>query len=380
MITRTFHTTLEQRLQERMPLIQVLLGPRQVGKTTAATAIYEAWAGPKIMASADAPSPPRPSWIEHYWEQARLKGDGALLILDEVQKVSGWSEQVKILFDADRGKKDLRILLLGSSSLYMQTGLTESLAGRFELVRAPHWSFLEFQKAFQWDFNTYLSFGAYPGSVAMYPDENRWRSYILDGIIEPVLGKDILGQHPVNNPALFRQTFELAVQYPAKIVSFQKLLGQLQDRGNAHTIKHYLSLLEKSFLILTLQKYSGSTIQSRTSSPKIIVLNQALTHAYQSQKRLNQEPEWYGFVFESLMGAHLHQLENIRLYYWKEGKEEVDYVIETPEETVAIEIKSSRRRKSGKGLRLFSQRYPKVRCETWNFDRCLEFLSTGKFK
>jgi hypothetical protein len=378
MLIREFHIVLQKRLLESRPLIQILLGPRQVGKTMAAKAIYDAWQGPKIMVSADSPTPPRVQWIQHHWQQARLKGPGTLLILDEVQKVMGWSEQVKILFDVDREKTDLRILLLGSSSLYMQKGLRESLAGRFELVRAPHWSFSEFQQAFGWDFNQYFRFGAYPGTVPFSQDETRWRSYILDSIIEPVLGKDILGQHPVHNPALFCQTFELVVQYPAQIISLQKLLGQLQDRGNATTIKHYLELMEKSFLLLMLKKYSGSTLQSRISSPKIVILNQALTHAYHSQSRLDQEPEWYCRVFESIVGSHLSCLPNAELFYWKEGKVEVDYVIRTPDETVALEIKSGKRQQSQKGLQQFSRHYPKVRCETWDFSRCLSFLSTGK--
>src|SRR3989338_5772454 len=378
MLIREFHGALQKRLSEKYPLIQILLGPRQVGKTMGARAIYDAWQGPKIMASADSPAPPQAQWIEHHWQQARLKGPGTLLILDEVQKVTGGSEQVKILFDVDRGQKDLRILLLGSSSLYMQKGLKESLAGRFELIRAPHWSFSEFQEAFGWDFNTYLRFGAYPGTVPFFQEETRWRSYILDSIIEPVLGKDILGQHPVYNPALFRQTFELVVQYPAQMISLQKLLGQLQDRGNATTIKHYLQLMEQSFLLLMLQKYSGSTLQSRISSPKILILNQALTHAYHSQSRLDQEPEWYGRVFESIVGSHLHRLPNTELFYWKKGKAEVDYVIRTPMETVALEIKSGKRKQSHKGLQQFARHYPKVRCETWDFARCLHFLSTGK--
>lgn len=375
MIIRDFQTILEKRLGEKKPLIQILLGPRQVGKTTAAEHLVNAWKGPKIMVTADSPAPPQPAWIEHHWDQARLKGDGTLLILDEVQKIPGWSEQVKILFDTDRDKRDLRVLLLGSSSLYMQKGLRESLAGRFELVSAPHWSYPEFEQAFGWDFSTYLRFGAYPGAVSFAQDEERWRSYILQSIIEPVLGKDILGQHPVNNPALFRQTFELAVQYPAQIISLQKLLGQLQDRGNASTIRNYLTLLEQSYLILTLQKYSGSVAQTRASMPKIIVLNQALTHAYQSQERL-KELTWYGYVFESVMGAHLHRIPNSELFYWREGKDEVDYVLKTPRETVAIEIKSGLPRR-GKGIQAFSRRYPKIRCEVWDFEKCLHFLKKG---
>lgn len=377
MLLRDFQRVLEKRLQEKRPLIQILLGPRQVGKTTAAQAMFDAWQGPKVIASADAPTPPQASWIQHHWEQARLKGEGVLLILDEVQKVPGWSEQVKILFDADRGKRDIRVLLLGSSSLYMQKGMRESLAGRFELVSAPHWTFAECAEAFGWDFQTYLRFGAYPAAVSFIDDQERWRSYILNSIIEPVLGKDILGQHPVNSPALFRQTFELAVHYPAQVVSFQKLLGQLQDRGNAATIKHYLTLLEQSYLLLLLEKFSGSAIQSRGSSPKIVVLNQALTHAYQAQDRLNREPGWYGHMVESVVGAHLHLVPGSELFYWREGKDEVDYVLKTPHETIAIEIKSGVRRK-GKGVEAFSRRHPKVRCETWNFERCLRFLSEGE--
>ena len=374
MITLQFQKVLQKRLREKNPLLQILLGPRQVGKTTAAEAIYQEWSGKKIMASADSPSPPSPDWIRHHWEQARLKGAGTLLILDEVQKVPGWSEQVKILFDPDRGKRDLRVLLLGSSSLYLQKGLRESLAGRFELIRASHWSYTDFREAFGWDFETYLRFGAYPGTVPLKEEESRWRHYILNSIIEPVLGKDILGQHPVNNPALFRQTFELVMHYPAQVVSFQKLLGQLQERGNAATIKQYLHLLEQSFLIKTLQKYSGSPLQIRTSSPKIVVLNQALNHAYQPPEKLAQDLDWRGRVFESVVGAHLSQVPDSDLYYWKEGTAEVDYILRTPKGLYALEIKSGHR-KSSKGIYLFSKRYPKARCEVWDFEKSLQFLN-----
>ena len=241
-------------------------------------------------------------------------------------------------------------------------------------MQAPHWSWPEFQEAFGWDFDTYFWFGAYPGAVPFIQEESRWRQYILNSIIEPVLGKDILGQQPVKNPALFRQTFELAVQYPAQVISLQKLLGQLQDRGNAATIKHYLTLLEQCFLIKTLQKFTGSPIQTKGSSPKIIVLNQALAFAYQPQERIKQELERHGHLFESLVGAHLSLLPDTELFYWREGNDEVDYVIQSPSGTRAIEIKSSIRPRRGKGLQAFSKRYPTIQCETWNFDRCMEFL------
>lgn len=375
-ITRQFQTILLERLQEPKPLIQLLLGPRQVGKTTAARVIYDQWSGPKLLVTADLPAPPSAAWIEHHWQQVIRQGAGALLIIDEVQKVPGWSEQIKQLFDPERSTGRIKVLLLGSSSLYLQKGMRESLAGRFELVQAPHWSFREYHDAFGWDFETYLRYGAYPGSVPMRHDEARWREYILQGIIEPVLGKDILGLAPLSKPALFRQAFELAVQYPAQIVSLQKLLGQLQDRGNVTTVKHYLTLLEQAYLIRCLQKYSGSTLQSRGSSPKIVVLNPALTHAYQSQGRLDLDKGWYGFFFESVIGAHLAQWEAGQLTYWRDGQDEVDYVLASPKGLYAIEIKSGCR-PAGRGLEQFGRRYPKAVCQLWDRERCLDYLQNG---
>ncbi|MDO8494485.1 MAG: ATP-binding protein [Deltaproteobacteria bacterium] len=373
-LTRSFQKILEKRLREESPLLQILLGPRQVGKTTAAEEIYKNWQGPKLLVSADHPTPPHAEWIAWQWEKAKSLGKGTLLIIDEVQKINGWSEQIKRLFDPERGKGNLKILLLGSSSLYLQRGLRESLVGRFELVTANHWSFSECQSFFHWNFEEYLRFGAYPGAAPFAKDEDRWKKYILNSVIEPVLSKDILGQHPVANPALFRQTFELAMHYPAQVVSFQKLLGQLQERGNASTIKHYLTLFEQAFLIRLLPKYSGSALQTKTSSPKIIPLNPALVLAYQTRKRLEDDPSWYGFFFEAIMGMHLLRQADTEVFYWKKGDAEVDYVLKKPEETIAIEIKSGRK-KTTKGLHEFSKAYPQARCESWGFEECLRYLT-----
>lgn len=372
-LIRNFQNELQKRLEEKTSLIQVLIGPRQVGKTTAAQNIYEKWAGPKLMLTADSPTPPPTEWLAWNWEKAKILGPNTLLIIDEVQKIRNWSEQIKQLFDQERGKGNLKVVLLGSSSLYLQKGLHESLAGRFELLHVNHWSFAECNKYFGWDFDKYLKFGGYPGAATFITDEERWRSYILNGIIEPVLGKDILGQQSVANPALFRQTYDLVVRHPAQIVSFQKLLGQLQDRGNASTIKNYLTLFEKAFLIRQVPKYSGSEIRARTSSPKIVVLNPALINVYQTADRLDKDLTWYGYVFESVIAAHLALLPGCELFYWKKGQFEVDYVLKKRDETIAIEIKSGRP-KNFSGLREFSKEYPKIRCEMWDYEECLKFI------
>lgn len=374
MITRQIYYKILSRLREKKPLIQVLIGPRQVGKTTIAQKIHDEWPGPKYMVTADNPSPPQASWIRFHWEQARQLSKDTLLVMDEIQKVRQWSEQIKILFDEERKNQKLKILLLGSSSLNLQKGLSESLAGRFECMFATHWSFGECAEAFGWDFETFLKFGGYPGASPFIEDEERWRQYILQSIIEPVLGKDIMAQQEIRKPALFRQTFEIAIQSPAQILTLHKIMGQLQDRGNVTTIKNYLELLEKCFLIRCLSKYSGSTISAKASSPKIIVMNTALLHAYQSVARLKNDPAWYGFVFESLVGSFLAQIPGHQLYYWREGIYEVDFVLKGPEGIRAIEIKSGLKAPHSKGLEEFSKRHKKAFCETWNFEKAVNFL------
>ncbi len=378
MIEREFQKTLLKRLQEKAPLLQMILGPRQVGKTTGAQWIFNRWKGPKFMVSADDPSPPGADWIRVHWQEALAQGPNTLLIFDEIQKVTGWSEVIKQLFDQERGRGRIKVALMGSSSLFLQKGLSESLTGRFELTEVPHWSFLECHQAFGWDLNTYMKWGAYPGAIPFKGDAVRWKHYILNSIVETVISKDIYQLNPVHKPALFRQTFELAVRHPAHIISLQKMLGQLQDRGNATTIKGYLDLLQKSYLIRALQKYSGSEIRIKDSSPKIIVLNPALIHAYVPQTRLIKEPGWYGFVFESIMGAHLAMLPDTELFYWRDNNAEVDFVLRTPNDLFAIEIKSGFKDKHS-GLAAFQKQYPKARCQLWDYTRCCKFLEQGRF-
>lgn len=374
-LTRTYQPIIERRLRENAPLPQILIGPRQIGKSTAAEDIYKQWQGSKLMVTADSPTPPQAEWIQWNWEKALAMGRGTLFIIDEVQKVAGWSEVLKALFDQERGKGNLKILLLGSSSLYLQQGLSDSLAGRFELVQASHWTYKECRQHLGWNPDQYLQFGGYPAASAFINDYERWRSYILNSIIEPVLSRDILGRQNVRSPSLFRQSFELAMRHPAHIISLQKLLGQIQTSGNAATIKHYLTLFEKCFLIRCLEKFSGSSIKTKASSPKIIVLNPALVQAYQPQDRLQTDREWRGFVLESVVGFHLSLVPESELFYWRHGNFEVDYILKTPQETRAIEIKMGAALGSA-GLKEFSKRYPKIRCELWDFEDCIKFMSS----
>jgi hypothetical protein len=239
---------LRQRLEELSPLIQVLLGPRQVGKTTAVLQLLKKWEGPTVYGSADAPTALGPEWVERMWQNAVMKtkqGGPVLLALDEIQKVQGWAESVKSLWDSlDQASYPIRLLLCGSSSLQVQSGMTESLAGRFELLSLSHWSLPEMEQCFGWDVEAYILYGGYPGAAAFLPDWERWADYVRQSLVETVIGKDILLLHRIQKPALLRQLYALSCDYAGQIVSYQKLLGQLQDAGNTTTLAHYQQLLE----------------------------------------------------------------------------------------------------------------------------------------
>jgi len=350
-------------LRKGRRLIHIIVGPRQVGKTTASVQIAQEWFGPVIRASADEPLPPGPQWIRVQWERAvNRRAERPLLILDEVQKVQGWSESVKALWDAElTGRRPLAVLLLGSSSLLLQKGLAESLAGRFFLFRCPHWGYAEIRAAFRGDLDRWLYFGGYPGAYALTDDEPAWAAYIRDSLIETVLGRDVLQLQTVAKPALLRHLFLFAASAPARIISYNKMLGQLVDAGNTTTLAHYLRLLGAAFLLTGLEKLRGGGVQKRGSSPKLVLWNNALVSAVSGRgfTEARADPSWWGRVVENAVGAHLlNSLQGLpwEVMYWREGDLEVDYVVRTPRRLLAIEVKSSRSRVPN-GLAAFCSRW-----------------------
>lgn len=336
--------------------MQVLAGPRQVGKTTGVRQLIAQSVFPSHYANADDVLVSDRSWLLHQWQQALMLGEGALLVIDEIQKVPNWSETLKALWDGR--SMPLRVLLLGSSALRLAMGASESLAGRFELLRVHHWTFAELCTAFGYDLERYLAFGGYPGAVALEDEPDRWYAYMKDAIVEAVISKDLLQNRRVTNPALFRQAFELLCAYPAQEISYTKLLGQLQDRGNTDLIKHYIELYEAAFLLHALQKYSAKAWLSRASSPKILPACPAL-HSMATGLTDVTDAERRGRAFELAVGAELKQQPG-DLTYWRERDNEVDFVYRYRDCLYAIEVKSGRK-KSGRGLDAFCSRAPGAR-------------------
>ncbi|MBI3307312.1 MAG: ATP-binding protein [Candidatus Omnitrophica bacterium] len=370
--------TLTSHLNIAHPPIQVILGPRQVGKTTAILEYQKKWKGPSVYHTADQVSPPDALWVEHQWQKARKQLSGqsrGLLIFDEIQKIPRWSEVVKKCYDEDRRKSNsLCVVLLGSSSLLVQRGLTESLAGRFEMVHFPHWSFKECRDCFGISFDEYVFYGGYPGAWQIFLDsdrnEERWSAYVRDALIETVLNKDILLLTPVTKPALFRQTFQLSCMHPAEIFSLNKMLGQLQDAGNASTIASYLKLLDAAMLLKPLERYSGNRLRQKVSSPKLILLNNALVNASAQRKfaEARKDQALWGRLVENAIGASLvnnNAGTGIEISYWRERDQEVDFVIKFGTKVIGIEVKANAKAKQIQSYgAAFLKKYPKAKMIT----------------
>lgn len=369
MYKRTIFHILLKRIQEPRRFIQVLAGPRQVGKTTIARQVMEAVSIPVHFATADEPTLRDRTWITQQWEIARLKINeknkkkGALLILDETQKVTEWSEIIKRLWDEDTHSNiPLKVMLLGSSPLLIQRGLTESLAGRFEIIPVTHWSYVEMHDAFGWNLEQYILYGGYPGGAGLTEDHERWARYIIDSLIETTISRDILLLTRVDKPALLRRLFQLCCDYSGQVLSYQKMLGQLHDAGNTTTLAHYLDLLNWAGLIAGLSKFSGKRVRQRSSSPKIQVLNTALMSAssHLSFEAAQQDRDYWGRLVESAVGAHLvnsTKVKNIEVFYWLERNHEVDFVLRAGNNLVAIEVKSGRKRERPIGMEAFSKAF-----------------------
>jgi len=370
MYKRSTYELLRRRLEEPRRFIQVLAGPRQVGKTTVVQQVLQDLSIPSHYASADEPVTKDRVWIEQQWDVARrlVSGPGhapaAVLVLDEVQKVPGWSEIAKFLWDRDTADRvPLRVAVLGSAPLLVQRGLSESLAGRFEMIPITHWSLLEMAQAFGWEMEQYVYYGGYPGAAPLAAEPGRWRQYVLHSLVETTISRDILEMRRVDNPALLRRLFELGCQYSGRILSLTKMLGQLQDRGNTSTLAHYLDMLRGCGLLEGLQKYAGQKVRQRASSPKFQVHNNALLTALDNVafEEARQDPEHWGRLVESSVGAHLvnqARISDLGVFYWRNANREVDFVLAKGNKIIAIEVKSTGRRASMPGTDAFAKEFP----------------------
>ena len=342
------------RMNEPRKFIQFLAGPRQVGKSTLIDQVLAECQIPHYLYNADGVDENDTDWIRRIWESTRTLMDTrqqteAVLVIDEIHKIKRWSEIVKREWDADtRGKRQLKLFILGSSRLMLRKGLTESLAGRFELIRLGHWTLQEMEDAFGWTLDEWIYYGGYPGSASLIKDMRRWKKYIKESLVAPAIEKDIILTSNIYKPALMKQLFELGCTYSAELLSLTKALGQLQDAGNVTTLSSYLEILNQCNLLAGLQKYANDEARRYQSVPKYQVYNNALLTAYKgtSYEKDRIDPQIWGRWVESAVGAYLlggAEEGSYNVYYWRERSNEVDFIIVRQGEVIALEVKSGRR-------------------------------------
>ena len=367
MYKRSEYKTIKSRMEELRRFIQVVMGPRQIGKSTVVKQVLKDMNTPYQFFSADNVPASDQAWLSNIWESTRvlLKSGGhesIILVIDEIQKIQNWSEVVKKEWDADSfHDRNIKVLLLGSSRVLLEKGLSESLAGRFEEIRMSHWSFGEMQECFGFSLEQFVYYGGYPGSASLIGDEDRFQQYIQSSIIDATINKDILMDTPIGKPALLRQTFELGAAYSGSLLSLTKMVGSLQDAGNTSTLAGYLGLLNDSGLLVGLQKYSVDAARKRASIPKLQVYNNALKTIYNGMtlEQVVADRKAWGHIFESAVGAYIvneafkHRFE---VTYWRDGNDEVDFVLKKNNSIVAIEVKGNAEKRTA-GLDEFKKKF-----------------------
>lgn len=367
MLTRQEYDVLRRRLGEPRKFIQVVLGPRQIGKTTVVRQVLHDINKPQLYFSADDTAVAGSAWLASCWTAARLEAQthpdaGCVLVIDEIQKVPNWSETVKRQWDDDTwNERNIKVVLLGSSRALILQGLSESLMGRFEEIRMTHWTYAEMRDCFGLTVDEFIYFGGYPGAVEMMQDEARWKVYVRNSMIDATVNRDIFEDVRIGKAALLRKTLELGAAYSGKILSLTKLLREIQDAGNVMTIAGYLERLNQCGLLGTFQKFSVDDARRRASIPKFQVHNNALLTALSAGtfEQVRNDPVKWGHYVESAVGAYLisqaYRLQ-FEVFYWRDGNNEVDFVLRKDSKVVALEVKSNHERYA-KGLDVFCQKF-----------------------
>lgn len=367
MTQRAYFKIIKKWIEEPRRSIKALYGPRQVGKTAMVKEALASSSIPWMYVCAEDLEVADGLWLRKLWEEIRQKAKEsdrkeAVIVIDEVQRVDSWNETVKREWETDTfNKTNVKAILISSASHLIQKGLTESLVGKFESMLIPHWSYREMKEEFGWSPEEYMWFGGYPGGIKFMENESAWKRYIKTSVIDTSISKDILLQIRIDRPSLLRKLFETGSLHSSYVLSLTQVQEGLTERGNLSTLSNYLGLLESTFLMTGLDKYTGERNRKRSSKPKFQLFNNGLFSA-QSDKTFHEaksDPQLWGHVFESAVGTHLlnsSYTEDFDLYYWFEKRMEVDFIVEKDNRMIVIEVKYDKNAPET-GLDLFTYKF-----------------------
>ncbi len=386
---------IRQRLNEKPERMLIIRGPRQCGKTTLIKQVLEDVRLPWQYVSTENPTESsrypensrvnsenncsavqqqitdvNTNWLVEKWLTARKQANsskrGAVLVIDEIQRLANWSETVKGLWDSDKFYGRLvHVVLLGSSPLLMRKGMSENLTGRFEIIRLSHWSYEEMSEAFGFSLEQFVFYGGYPSAAPLIENDQHWKKYVRGLIVETVIERDVLEMQRIDKPVLLRQYLETCATYSGQVVSYNKILGQLQNGGNTTTLTNYLSLIQEVGLIAGIPKYTIGEIRRRASSPKLNVLNSAIISAFSNytfeEARLDRS-HWRRLE-ENAVGAHLLNTDEglIQFFYWRQNNKDVEFVLRLGHKIITIVVEGVKQQGDLHGVNEFCERYDVLR-------------------
>lgn len=320
-------------LDEHEPLVQILVGPRQVGKTTAVEHLKKEWGANSHYASADSVVDEHGPWLEKQWQEALSQGEGTLLILDEIQKVENWTELVKALWDKTR-KRGLRVVLLGSTSLNhcLTHSGRESLAGRFFPIYVPHWSYPETKEAFGSSIEEFSLFGGYPKAMEFANDREKWIEYIGGSIINPIIDVDIFLQGNFKKIENLRRAFRVLCQEANVEINYTKLLQEIQQSGNTDIVKRYLEGYYDSFLLSQISLIDDNGNEDSRGTSKIMINCPAVfTFGRSSFEGVKKDR----VRFHQAVASELKRIPNNSFGYWQKSEDTgMTYFIRTTDNKV----------------------------------------------
>lgn len=345
MITRNIELVVVQRLKETAPAV-VLLGPRQVGKTTLARRIANQWTSGSVYLDMERPADRRR--LDDADSYLRTL-TGKLVVIDEIHRLPGLFEILRGIIDDYRatGQRYGHFLLLGSAALDLMQQSAESLAGRVAYIEMGPITILEAISQPEQSETSLWTRGGFPESLLASNDANslNWRIDFIRSYLE----RDVPMFAPRMPAETINRLWTMLAHQQGSILNQVRLAASLGI--SAPTVIRYIDLLVDLQLVRRMTPWSGNLGKRLIKSPKVYVRDSGIVHALLGLRQWDDvlsHPvaglSYEGFVIENLIQAATQntQVPRLATYYRTHDGAEIDLVFERAgQPEMAIEIKRS---------------------------------------